>query len=71
MNKKQYLSPRIAMVEFRSESGFAASGDGFDRMPSGAADAVNFSSIFSSSKPQANNGRYNDEYKETDINELW
>lgn len=71
MNKKPYLTPRIAQAELRAESGYAASGDGFDYMPSGTADAVNFSSIFSSNKPQANNGRFNDEYNEQDINGLW
>lgn len=68
MNKKKYMVPQIKMVAFRTERGFATSGDGFTK-----ADA-DFVSIFSSNPLDEEgkyNGKYNDRFGESSIDNLW
>ena len=70
MDKKKYMVPQIKMVAFRTERAFATSGDGFTKA---AADA-DFVSIFSNDPVDEEgkyNGKYNDKFEETNIDELW
>lgn len=64
--KKNYAVPALKVVEFKAENGFAASVPGFTK----ATVDADFASYYSGQIEEFN-GKYNEQFDEDDINDLW
>lgn len=62
MKKKKYLAPHVTMVAVETEAGFSTSGP---------ANTIDFEMILNDDTPAANSGKYNDQFNETNISDLW